>query len=59
MSKDRNPTHVGVYTTNGFKSGMTADEAYRMGFRVIPSAVKYRQHVHKMAAIRKSIGLKG
>lgn len=48
-----------MYTTNGFKSGMTADEAYRMGFRVIQSAVKYRQHVHKMAAIRKSIGLKG
>lgn len=59
MSKDRNPTHVGVYTTNGFKAGMTATEAQRAGFIVIQSAVKYRQHVRRMANIRKSLGFKG
>lgn len=58
MSKDRNQQHLGVYTTQGFMSGMSADDAKKQKLTVM-SAVAYRQHLRKMANIRKSIGLKG
>lgn len=58
MSADRQQQHLGVYTTDGFKSGLTVADARRFRFTVLRGAVHYRQHGAKMRNIRKSIGLK-
>lgn len=58
MSRDRIQQHLGVYTTEGFKSGMTEDDARKAKLIVLRGAVQYRKHCYRMRKVRENLGLK-